>query len=265
MTDFQTKVASLLTLHGSRIALAGLLAMLGWWLIRRTTAFAGRLLVLRRVDRDVVPFLQASLRIGLQVALLLTVLSTLGVETSSFIAVIGTAGLAVGLALQGSLANLAGGLVILAFKPFRVGDLVLAQGFTGYVEAVYLFNTQLLTRDNRTIVLPNNVVATNPVVNYSRRGTVRVEIAVPVDYSNSLDQVRTSARTALATCPHLLHNQPTDVLLGDFTDSALKVDLRAWTTADLYADATYAMREAVARQFARDGIEPPRNEVIIKS
>ncbi len=252
---------NLVTHYGSRLLVAALLAAGGYWLIKLAINAIGRLLTQRQVDRDVQPFVLSLLRIGLQVALLLSVFSTLGIETNSFVAVIGAAGLAVGLALQGSLANLAGGLLILAFKPFRVGDLIAVQTFTGYVEAVYLFNTVLVTDDQRTVILPNNILTTNPITNFSRLAVVRVESVFVVSNQHPVDVVRASILTALATCPQLLTDRPPDVLVNKLTDNGIQFEVRVWIPVSAIATVNYAVQEAVARQFAQDQISSPRNEI----
>jgi small conductance mechanosensitive channel len=249
-----------------RLLVAGILAVLGLWLIRLAVQAIGRLMSRQEVERDVQPFLLASLRVALRVALLLTVLSTLGVETTSFVAVIGAAGLAVGLALQNSLANFAGGLLILAFKPFRTGDLIAVQGVgvQGYVEAVHLFNTTLITSDNRTLTLPNNTLTTNTLTNYSRLGTARVELTVPVDRAHGVEQVRSVIRDALGTCTHLLPGHAHEILLGKLTADALEFSIRVWVNAAHIEEAPFVVLEAVTNAFASAGVEGPRNEVYLR-
>lgn len=251
----------LLSQYGVRFLTAGLLTIGGYWLIKLALKAISRLLTQQQVDRDVQPFLLSLLRIGLLVALVLSVLSTMGVETSSFIAVIGTAGLAVGLALQGSLANFAGGLLILAFKPFRVGDLISVQGLTGYVEVINLLNTVLVMDDNRTITMPNNTLTTNPITNCSRLGTIRVESVVVVSNRHSVDEVRASIYKAIATCPQALPDRQHDVLVNKRTDSGIQFDVRVWSHVKDIALVNYAVQEAIVRQFAMDGIESPKNEI----
>ncbi|KAB7733231.1 mechanosensitive ion channel [Rudanella paleaurantiibacter] len=258
---FNQNLTQLATQYGSRLFMAGLLTVGGYWLIKLVLNAIGRVFNRQKVDRDIQPFLISLLKIGLQIALVLSVLSTLGVETTSFIAVIGTAGLAVGLALQGSLANFAGGLLILAFKPFRVGDLIAVQTFTGYVEVVHLLNTILVTTDNRTITIPNNVLTTSPITNYSRMGTIRIDSQVVVDRSYSVPQIRTLIQDAVATCPQALPDRKADVLVNKLTDSGIQLDVRVWCKIDHIGQTNYAVQEAIAGAFAREGIEGPRNEI----
>ncbi|RYF70147.1 MAG: mechanosensitive ion channel family protein [Cytophagaceae bacterium] len=254
-----------LSQYGWQLLMAGLLAAGGLWLIKLIVQAISRLMNRQQVERDVQPFLLATLRIGLRVALVLSVLSALGVETTSFVAVIGAAGIAVGLALQNSLANFAGGLLILAFKPFRVGDLISVQGLIGYVEAVHLFNTVLITSDNRTLTLPNNTLTTNSITNYTRLGTLRVDAQFLVDRDHDIDQVRSVIQEALMGSTHLLPDHNHEILLGKLTADSLQFDVRVWINAAHVEDAPYVVQEAVARAFAQHHIVGPRNVVEIGS
>jgi small conductance mechanosensitive channel len=260
-TALPENYSDLLTQYGTRMLMAGLLTVGGYWLIKLALRAIGRLFTQQQVDRDVQPFLLSLLRIGLLVALVLSVLSTLGVETSSFIAVIGTAGLAVGLALQGSLANFAGGLLILAFKPFRVGDLIAVQGLTGYVEVVNLLNTVLVTDEHRTITIPNNTLTTNSITNYSRLETIRMESQIVVDRQYPVSQIRSIIERAVATCPQALPNPKPDVLVNKLTDAGIVFDVRVWCRIDAISSINYVVQEAITLAFQQEHIEGPRNEI----
>lgn len=262
MFPFPT-ISPMLTQYGTQLLMAGALAGGGLWLIRQVVLAIGRLMNRQAVERDVQPFLLATMRIALQVALVISVLSTLGVETGSFLAVIGAAGLAVGLALQSSLANFAGGLLILAFKPFRVGDLIDVQGMRGYVEAVHLFNTVLITNDNRTLTLPNNTLTTNAITNFTRLGTLRIDAQFLVDRDHDIDAVRAAIKQALASATHLLPNHDHEILLAKLTADALQFDVRVWINAAQVEEAPFVVQEAVARQFALQKIGGPRQVVEI--
>ena len=175
---FYTQLITFVTLYGGRVLLAILTLIIGLWVIGWITRLLSATMTKRHVDRDVQPFLLSLVNGLLRVLLLLSIASTLGVATTSFVAIIGAAGLAVGLALQGSLSNFAGGVLILIFKPFRVGDLITAQGFTGNVEAIRIFDTTLVTLDNKTIILPNGPLSTTAIVNISTKGIIRVDQGV---------------------------------------------------------------------------------------
>ena len=217
----------------------------------------------RHVDRDVQPFLLSLVNGLLRVLLLLSIASTLGVQTTSFVAIIGAAGLAVGLALQGSLANFAGGILILIFKPFRVGDLISAQGFTGNVEAIRIFDTTLVTLDNKTIILPNGSLSTSALTNISTKGVIRVDQVYGVGSQNDLDATKASIQNVVDDCPYALKDRQHDVLISKLNPNSREYDVRVWTKSENYWDTHYYMLENIARQFRKDGIEAPKPKMFI--
>ena len=251
------------TVYGGRILLAIVTLIIGLWIIGWITKLLSVALTRRHVDRDVQPFLISLLNGLLRVLLLLSIASTLGVETTSFIAIIGAAGLAVGLALQGSLANFAGGVLILIFKPFRVGDLISAQGFTGNVEAIRIFDTTLVTLDNRTIILPNGALSTSAVTNISTKGTIRVDQVYGVGSQNDIDATKASILRVVAACPYALKDREHDVLIAKLNPNSREYDVRVWTRSEHYWDTYYYMLEHVARQFGKDGIEAPKPQLFV--
>ncbi|GAB3337102.1 mechanosensitive ion channel [Larkinella ripae] len=252
------QVAAFATLYGFKILLAIVILIVGLWLANQAVKMLAKVMSKRQVDRDVQPFLLSLVSVLLKVLVLLSVASTLGVETTSFVAIIGAAGLAVGLALQGSLANFAGGVLILTFKPFRVGDLISAQGFTGHVEAIQIFNTVLVTLDNRTIILPNGALSTSPMTNISGKGTIRVDMVFAAGNTNSVDSVKASIQRVVEACPYALKNRDHDILVTKLTELAFHFDVRVWTSSETYWETYYFVHEGIARQFALDGIKGPQ-------
>jgi small conductance mechanosensitive channel len=257
------QVAAFATLYGFKILLAIVILIVGLWLVNQLVKMLSTVMNKRQVDRDVQPFLLSLVGAILKVLVLLSVASTLGVETTSFVAIIGAAGLAVGLALQGSLANFAGGVLILTFKPFRVGDLITAQGFTGNVEAIHIFNTILVTLDNRTIILPNGALSTSPVTNISGKGTIRVDMVFAAGNQNSVDDIKASIKTVVDACPYGLKNREHDILVTKLTELALHFDVRVWTDSATYWETYYFVHEGIARQFGKDGIKGPEPSVTV--
>jgi small conductance mechanosensitive channel len=252
------QITTFLTVYGSRVLMALLTLLVGLWIINWVVKLLGRVMLNRNVDRDVQPFLLSLVSVLLRVMLLLTVAGMLGIETTSFIAILGAAGLAVGLALQGSLANFAGGVLVLTFKPFRVGDLITAQGFTGHVQGIHIFDTTLLTLDNRTIIIPNGPLSTGPIVNISTKGTIRVDMTFAAGNQNDLDVVKASIQRVVDACPYALKDQMHDVLLNHPTENALVFDVRVWTKSDTYWETYYFVQENIVRQFGKDGIGGPK-------
>ncbi|MCK8490327.1 MULTISPECIES: mechanosensitive ion channel family protein [Spirosoma] len=257
------QVITFAALYGGRILLAIITLMVGLWLIGWITRLLSSLMAKQHVDRDVQPFLLSMVNAVLRVLLLLSIANTLGVETTSFVAIIGAAGLAVGLALQGSLANFAGGVLILTFKPFRVGDLISAQGFTGTVEAIRIFDTILVTLDNKTIILPNGPLSTSSITNISTKGIIRVDQVYTVGSQNDLDATKASLLRVVNACPYALKDRSHDVLIAKLNANSRDYDVRVWTKSETYWETYYYMLENVARQFGRDGIEAPKPKMFI--
>lgn len=255
LSKFSSQITTYVTLYGGKVLLAILTLIIGLWIIGQLVRVLGRVMSNRHVDRDVQPFLLSMVSGLLRVLLLLSVAGMLGIETTSFVAIIGAAGLAVGLALQGSLANFAGGVLILVFKPFRVGDLINAQGFTGNVEAIQIFNTILNTLDNKTIILPNGPLSTSPITNISGKGLIRVDLTFAAGAQNKLDDTMASLRQVVAACPTASKDRAHDVLVNHVSADAILFDVRVWNHPDHYWDTYYFMQENVIRQFEKDGIK----------
>ena len=260
---FYTQLLTFVTLYGGRVLLAVLTLIVGLWVIGWITRLLSSTMTKRHVDRDVQPFLSSLVNGLLRVLLLLSIASTLGVQTTSFVAIIGAAGLAVGLALQGSLANFAGGVLILIFKPFRVGDLITAQGFTGHVEAIRIFDTTLVTLDNKTIILPNGPLSTTAIVNISTKGIIRVDQVYGVGSQNDIDATKASIMRVVDACPYALKDREHDVLIAKLNPNSRDYDVRVWTKSDTYLETYYYMLENIARQFGKDGIEAPKPKMFI--
>ncbi len=262
---FYNQVLAFAALYGGRIVLAILTLVIGLWIIGWITRLLATVMTKRHVDRDVQPFLLSLVSGLLRVLLLLSIASTLGVATTSFVAIIGAAGLAVGLALQGSLSNFAGGVLILIFKPFRVGDLIQAQGFTGDVEAIRIFDTTLVTPDNKTIILPNGPLSTSPITNISTKGTIRVDQIFNAGAQNDIAATEASIQRVVEACPYALKDRAHDVFITKLNADSRDYDVRVWTKSANYWDTYYYMLKHIPQQFAQDGIEGPQPIALVKN
>ncbi|KAA0990061.1 mechanosensitive ion channel family protein [Dyadobacter aurulentus] len=254
----KTQGMAAITQYGGKLLLAVVVFIIGRIVIGKLTSVIHRAMDNRKVDPQVQPFLNSLIGVLLNVMLLLSIAGIIGIETSSFVAVLGAAGLAVGLALQGSLANFAGGVLLLIFKPFRTGDLIAAQGFTGVVEGVQIFNTVLLTPDNKTIIIPNGPLSTSPIVNISGKGKIRVDMVFAAGSQNGADNIRYSVQKVVDACPTALRGTEHDVLVTKLTENAIFFDVRVWTLSENYWATYYNVHEGISRQFAADGIQAPK-------
>ncbi|NLD00317.1 MAG: mechanosensitive ion channel [Gammaproteobacteria bacterium] len=247
----------LLVEHGSHILFALLTLGAGWWLINRVVKGLVSFLHNRHADAMVVGFLSSLVAALLRIMLLLSVASMIGIQTTSFLALIGTAGLAVGLALQGSLANFAGGVLILFLRPFRAGDYIEAQGVGGTVESILIFHTLLRTADNKVIVLPNGSLSNGIVTNYSRKPTRRVEIKVGIDYTDDVKHARKVLLDLAAADERILQDPEPVVYLASLGDDSVNLSMRMWTKSADFWGVTFSFHEEMKEAFDREGINFP--------
>lgn len=242
--------------YGGKLTLALVTLLIGWWLINLLVRKVGRLLEMREVDRALQGFIGSLAGIVLKVLLLVSVASMVGVETTSFIAVIGAAGLAIGLALQGSLANFAGGVLILIFRPFRIGDWIEAQGVSGAVDSIQIFHTTLKTGDNKVVIVPNGSLSNGHIINYSREATRRVDINVGIDYSSDIQQAR-AVLLKIAGDSRVKRDPAPAVMVTGLGDNAVDLQLRVWVASSDFWAVNFALIEQAKEQLTAAGIGIP--------
>ena len=257
LQDLKANWLPLLIEHGMHILFALVTLAVGWWLISRIVSAMVNFMQGRHIDAMVVGFLSSLVLTLLRIMLLLSVASMIGIQTTSFLALIGTAGLAVGLALQGSLANFAGGVLILFLRPFRAGDYIEAQGVGGTVESILIFHTLLRTADNKVIVLPNGSLSNGIVTNYSRKPTRRVEIKVRIDYADDVKHARQVLLDLVAADERILQDPEPVVYLASLGDDSVNLSLRMWTKSADFWGVTFSFQEAMKEAFDREGINFP--------
>ncbi len=211
----------------------------------------------QRVDRTLEAFICNIVRIGLLIVVLLMALGTLGVQTTSFVAVLGAAGLAVGLALQGSLANFAAGVLIVFFRPYKAGDYIEAAGVSGTVEEVQILTTILNTPDNKRVIVPNGQVMASVIINYSANDTRRVDLVFGVSYGNDLHRVRTALEELVAADERILAEPACTIAVLELGENGVRFVCRPWVKSDDYGPVSFDLTEAVTKRFDEDGITIP--------
>lgn len=199
----------------------------------------------------------------LKVLLMVSVASMIGIETTSFVAAIGAAGLAIGLALQGSLANFAGGVLILMFRPFRIGDWIEAQGVAGTVDSIQIFHTVLRTGDNKTVIMPNGSLSNGIITNTNRQPTRKVVFDVGVDYEADLQKAR-NVLLELAKDPRVLPDPAPQAVVATLGDSSITVSLRLWTKTSDYWDVMFMLNEHARDRLKAEGIDIPFPQRVIR-
>ena len=249
--------------YGSRFFLAVLTLAIGWWLINVLTHRVGRLLALRNADLALQHFITSLANIALKVMLVVNVASMIGVATTSFVAAIGAATLAIGLALQGSLANFAGGVLILLFRPFRIGDWIEAQGTSGTVDSIQIFHTVLRTGDNKTVIIPNGSLSNGLITNTNRQPTRKVVFDVGVDYEADLQKAR-EVLLELAKDPRVLADPAAVAVVSTLGDSSITVSLRCWTKTADYWDVVFMLNELARDRLKAAGIDIPFPQRVIR-
>lgn len=243
--------------YGIKIAGALIIWIIGSWIIKKIVKAVTTVMSKRDYEVSLRKFLVNLLKWTLMALLVIVVLGTIGVETTSFAAVIAAAGLAIGLALQGSLANFAGGALIMIFKPIKVGDLIEAQGELGVVHEIQIFTTVLTTPDNKTVVIPNGPLSNGNITNYSKLGKLRVDLTVGVSYDSDIKKTREVLMNALTANPKVLKEPMPTVAVSELADSSVNFAVRPWATVADYWDVYFGSLEECKKALDAAGIEIP--------
>lgn len=251
------KVMDLVTVYGLRIVMAIVVLVIGLWIIKAIVRGLGRRMEKGNTDVSLSKFLLSLIGIMLKVMLVISVASMIGIEMTSFIAILGAAGLAVGLALQGSLANFAGGVLILLFKPYKVGDFIDAAGFMGTVNEIQIFNTILKTPDNKTIIIPNGVLSNGSVTNFSTEDSRRVDMVFGIGYGDDLRKAKEIISTILKGDGRVLGDPEPMVVVSELGDSSVNITVRAWCAKADYWGVFFDMQERVKLEFDTQGVSIP--------
>ena len=248
---------NLFVVWGPKLVGAILALIIGLWLANMIAGGLNRGMEKSEVDPSLRPFLKSLVSTLLKILVAVSVLGMVGIQMTSFIAILGAFGLAIGMALSGTLQNFAGGVMILIFKPFKVGDVIEAQGYTGCVNAIQIFNTILKTPDNKTVIIPNGGLSTSSMVNYSTEKTRRVDWTFGIAYGDDIDKAREVLIELLTSNENVLKDPAPFVELGELADSSVNFTVRAWVNAPEYWAVHFYMLEKVYRRFAEEGLNIP--------
>lgn len=243
--------------YGARLLLAILVLIIGLWFIKRIMRLIERALDKRQVDPSLKPFLKSIIGVVLKIMLIISVASMVGVEMTSFIAVLGAAGLAIGLALQGSLSNFAGGVLILLLKPFKVGDFIEANGLSGTVREIQIFYTYITTVQNQEIVIPNGDLSNNAVKNYSFHDTRRMDMTYGIGYNDNIDLAKGVLERLVKEETRFLQEPAHVIFVEELADSSVNLHVRAWAKNSDFWDIYLHFPEKVKKEFDAEGISIP--------
>jgi small conductance mechanosensitive channel len=246
-----------MTFYGLKIVAAIIIFIIGRWVAKAVGNVTKRLLRKREVDNIIVSFVGNLAYIGLLTFVIIAALAKLGIQTASFIAVIGAAGLAIGFALQGSLANFAAGFLLVLFRPFKVGDYIDGAGASGTVEEIRVFTTQLKTPDNKTVIIPNGKLTGDNIVNYSAKDIRGVDMVFGVSYSDDLKKVKQVLQSVLESDGRVLKEPATLIAVKELADSSVNFLVRAWVKTGDYWGVRFDTIENVKKRFDAEGISIP--------
>ena len=248
---------------GKSIIVAVVIYFVGKALISLVNRMLSGMMERRNVDPAIQSFVKSLANILLMILLAISVVSALGVNTTSFAALLASGGVAVGMALSGNLQNLAGGIVILLFRPFRVGDYIEAQGTGGTVSEIQIFHTILTTPDNKKIYLPNGALSSGNITNYSKEPLRRVDFTVAVEYGEDIDKVRKTLKNILEKDARVLQEPAPVIVLGALADSSVNMTVRVWVKSEDYWNVFFETNETIYNEFNRQGINFPYPQLTI--
>lgn len=257
MSDIGRLLQEWATFYGIKIIAAVVILIVGRWVAKAVRNLVGKVLTNKDVDPIIVTFVRNLTFIGLMTFIVVAALARLGIQTTSFIAVIGAAGLAIGLALQGSLANFAAGFLMIVFRPFQVGDYIEGAGTAGIVEGIQVFTTRLKSPDNKTIIIPNAKLMGDNIINYSAQDTRRVDMLFGVSYNDDLQKVRHVLQNIVEGDERILKDPAFAILVSELADNSVNFAVRVWVKKEDYWDVYFDTIETVKKRFDAEGISIP--------
>lgn len=257
------KLVELSISAGKNILMAVVVYIVGRFLISLIQKVLANMLSRRKVEISIQTFLKSMVNILLNVLLIISVVGALGVSTTSFAALLASAGVAIGMALSGNLQNFAGGLIILFFKPYKVGDWIEAQGTSGSVTAIQIMHTIVTTADNKVVYIPNGAMSSGVITNYSRMETRRVDWTVGVDYGEDIDKVKRIVEGLIAADSRILQTPAPVIALQALDASSVNVTIRVWVPNAKYWDVYFEMNKKIYDEFNKQGIDFPFPQLTI--
>lgn len=251
------KATELALVYGPKLISSIIVLIVGLWVIKGVTRGVRTAMDSKDIDPSLKPFIVSIVNVLLKVMLAISVLGMLGIQMTSFIAVLGAAGLAIGMALSGTLQNFAGGVMILLLKPFKVGDFIDTQDYLGSVSAIKVFNTVLLTPDNKTIIIPNGELSNKAITNFSTQEQRRVDWTIGIGYGDDVDKARQVIQKLIDQDSRILKDPAVLIAVSELADSSVNFAVRAWVMSGDYWPVYYELNEKVYKTFAKEGLNIP--------
>lgn len=243
LDQYLDSLLNLLLDYAPKVVAALIMLFVGIWAIRLINKISRKIMFKREIEPTLIEFLSDIIYWGLRLVLFIAVISKLGIESSSFLTILGAAGLAIGLSLQGSLSNFAGGMLIILFKPFKLGDTIEAQGVSGTVIDIQIFVTQLLAANNQVIFVPNGALSNGTIINFSKQNTRRTDLTIGISYDTNLKEAKDIITEVLTANNKILKSPAPNVSVRELTDSGVKLAVRAWTKNEDFGDVSTTVLE----------------------
>lgn len=243
--------------YAPKIIIAILIWFIGIWVIRILSHGFGKLMDKKDFDPSLKPFLKKLFNMLFKVVLFITILGTLGIEMTTFVAIIGAAGLAIGLALSGTLQNFAGSVIILIFKPYKIGDFIESESFKGTVNEIHIFNTILKTPDNKTVIIPNGKLSNSPIINFSTEPLRRVDWVFGIAYGDDVDKAKEVITRLAGEDSRILNEPPLFIALSELGNSSVNITVRAWVSTPDYWNVFFQLNEQSYKTFEKEGLNIP--------
>lgn len=257
MDSIVATIIGWLTLYGVKIFIALLIFVIGKWVARKLGDATKKLMVIRAVDTALVNFTSSLVYYALLIFVVIAALGQVGIQTASFVAIVAAAGLAIGLAMQGSLSNFAAGVLIILFKPFKIGDFVEMAGTSGVVVNIMIFTTELKTGDNKKVIVPNSSILGGVITNYSANDTRRVDLVMGIGYNDDIDKARQVLEELINADERILKDPAPLVAVSELADSSVNFVVRPWVNSADYWGVYFGLTEAVKKRFDQEGISIP--------
>lgn len=257
VNDYLAVLYDLAMNYGLKVILALVTLVIGLWIIKAVMRALGKNMEKRDVDPTLRQFLGSLLGMILKILLVITVISMVGIEMTSFVAILAAAGFAIGMALSGTLQNFAGGVMLVIFKPFKVGDFIDAQGYMGTVKSIQIFNTVLKTPDNKTIIIPNGGLSTGSMTNFSTEPTRRVDLTFGIGYGDDIDKAKSVISGLIKADKRILTEPEPFIAVSELADSSVNLVVRVWADSANYWGVYFDLTENVKKSFDREGISIP--------
>lgn len=254
MEELVIKIQEWIALYGLKVLAAIAILLIGKLAAKGVRGVIRRTLQRSKIDETLVSFVASMSYIGIMAFVVIAALGQLGVQTASFVVVLGSAGLVVGLALQGSLANFAAGVLMIIFKPFKAGDYIEGGGVAGVVEEVGIFTTELKSPDNKKVIVPNGKITADNIINYTAKEIRRVDIVAGVSYQDDLDKVKNVLTDILAKDDRVLKDPAPTIAVLELADSSVNFAVRPWVKTGDYWDVFFATQESIKKRFDAEGI-----------